>query len=47
MSRRHTVNSRQGKAERFEQLEVWKKAHELVLKITKLQKIFLQRKNLD
>jgi len=40
MSRRHTVNSIQGKAERFEQLEVWKKAHELVLKIYKITKDF-------
>ncbi len=40
MSRRHTVNSIQGKAERLEQLEVWKKAHELVLKIYKITKDF-------
>ena len=40
MSRRHTVNSIQGKAERFEQLEVWEKAHELVLKIYKITKDF-------
>lgn len=33
MSRQHTVDSRQGKANKFEDLEVWKKAHELVLKI--------------
>ena len=40
MSRRHTVNSIQGKAERLEQLEVWKKAHELVLKIYKITEDF-------
>ena len=40
MSRRHTANSIQGKAERFEQLEVWEKAHELVLKIYKITKDF-------
>jgi len=40
MSRRHTANSIQGKAERFEQLEVWEKAHELVLKIYKITEDF-------
>lgn len=32
--------SRQGKAERFEDLDVWKKAHRLVLKIYKITRDF-------
>lgn len=38
--RRHTVDSRGGRAKRFEDLEVWRKAHELVLKIYKITKDF-------
>ncbi|MEW6002141.1 MAG: four helix bundle protein [Nitrospirota bacterium] len=37
MNKQRTVSSRQ-KAMRFEDLEVWKKAHELVLKIYKITK---------
>jgi hypothetical protein len=33
-----TLISRQGKANRFEDLEVWKKAHDLVLKIYTITK---------
>lgn len=33
MSRQHTADGKQGKAKRFKDLEVWQKAHELVLKI--------------
>ncbi len=35
-----TSTGRQGKANRFEDLEVWKKSHELVLKIYKITKEF-------
>jgi len=38
VNRRHTVDGGQGKAKRFEDLEVWKKAHELVLKIYDITK---------
>lgn len=40
MSRRYTVDSIRRKAKRFEDLEVWKRAHELVLSIYKLTKEF-------
>ncbi len=33
MSRQYMVDGRQEKSKRFEDLEVWKKAHELTLKI--------------
>jgi len=40
MSRQHTVDGRQGKAKRFQDLEVWQRAHGLVLKIYEITRSY-------
>ena len=40
MNKQEIVDSKEGKAVRFEDLEVWKRAHELVLRIYKITKDF-------